>query len=364
MLLLITLLAFVLAVFIYLKQSKFGRTPSGERLERVKKSPHFREGAFQNLSPTPNFTEGATYPKVMREVLFGKKTRVKPAVALPALKTDLHALEPSDNVLVWFGHSSYFMQVDGKRILVDPVLSGAAAPIRSFMPSFKGTDVYAVADIPDIDYLFVSHDHWDHLDYPTIVQLKPRIGQVICSLGIAEHLERWGFEHSKIIEKDWNEAITLNDGFSAHTAPARHFSGRGLARNKALWTAFVLQTPTLRIFIGGDSGYDTHFAEIGAAHGPFDLVILECGQYNKNWKYIHMMPEEVVQAAQDLGAKRLLPVHWGKFPLSSHAWDEPMIRVTAAAKNAGMPLLHPLIGEKVDLNDEGQVFSAWWLGIA
>ncbi len=364
MLFILSLLAFVLVTFIYLQQPKFGRTPSGERLERVKKSPHFREGAFQNLSPTPNFTEGATYPRVMREVLFGKKTRVKPAGILPALKTDLHALNPSENVLVWFGHSSYFMQIDGKRILVDPVLSGAAAPIRSFMPSFKGSDAYNVADIPDIDYLFISHDHWDHLDYPTIVALKPRIGRVICSLGIAEHLERWGFEPARIIEKDWNEAIALGDGFSAHTVPARHFSGRGLARNKALWTAFVLQTPTLRLFIGGDSGYDTHFAEIGAAHGPFDLVILECGQYNKNWKYIHMMPEEVVHAAQDLCAKRLLPVHWGKFPLSSHAWDEPMIRVMVAAKANGMPLLHPLIGEKVNLNEEEQAFSAWWVGIA
>ena len=356
-------LAFVLVTYIYLQQPKFGSTPAGERLERVKKSPYFREGAFQNLNPTPNFTEGATYPKVMREVLLGKKTRVKPAGTLPALKTDLHALEPSENVLVWFGHSSYFMQIDGKRMLVDPVLSGAASPIRSFMPSFKGSDVYTAADIPDIDYLFISHDHWDHLDYPTIVQLQPRIGMVICSLGTAAHFERWGFEASRIIEKDWNEAIPLDDGFSAHTVPARHFSGRGFARNKALWTAFVLQTPTLRIFIGGDSGYDTHFTEIGAAHGPFDLVMLECGQYNKNWKYIHMMPEEVVSAAQDLRAKRLLPVHWGKFPLSSHAWDEPITRVNAAAEKAGLAIWYPMIGEKVDLKNETPVFFKWWEGL-
>lgn len=363
MFLLVVVLLFILAVLMYVRQPKFGSIPVGERLQRLQNSPHYSAGSFQNLNVTPNFTEGSGYVTVMREVLFGKDARATPAGVLPSVKTDLHALRPDENVLVWFGHSSYFLQVDGKRILVDPVLSGAASPLRFTMPSFAGTDIYTVADFPDLDYLFLSHDHWDHLDYTTIVGLKPKVGKVICSLGVGAHLERWGYTLSGILEKDWNETVLLDDGFTVHTVPARHFSGRGFVRNRALWTAYVLQTPSLRLFLGGDSGYDTHFVEIGATYGPFDLVMLECGQYNRNWKYIHMMPEEVVQAARELRAKRLFPVHWGKFPLAMHAWDEPILRVTAAAKNAGMPLVHPMIGEQVNLTNEEQVFSEWWVGI-
>jgi L-ascorbate metabolism protein UlaG (beta-lactamase superfamily) len=363
MLIILALLAFIGIVLLYVRLPKFGKMPSGNRLERVKQSPNYRAGKFQNLSHTPDLTEGVSYPAVIRQFLFSKQNRTKPSAILPSIKTDLHTLRPDENVLVWFGHSSYFMQVDGKRILVDPVLSGAASPFRFTTPSFDGADVFAVDDIPDIDFLFISHDHWDHLDQQTIMQLKPRVQQVISGLGTGAHLERWGYDPAKIIERDWNETIDLGDGFTAYTVPARHFSGRGLTRNQAIWTSFVLQTPTMRIYIGGDSGYDTHFAEIGAKHGPFDLVILECGQYDKSWKYIHMMPEEVPQAALDLRAKRLLPVHWAKFKIANHPWDEPMIRAMAANERLGIPLIHPMIGEKVDLRDEEQVFVKWWGGL-
>ena len=363
MLILLILVLLVVTVFLYVQQPKFGKTPAGERLEQVKKSPHYRDGKFQNLNHTPDLTEGVGYAEIMRKFLFSRKERPKPASRLPTVKTNLLALRRDENVLVWFGHSSYFMQIDGKRMLVDPVLSGAASPIRSTTRSFPGADIYSVSDLPDIDYLFISHDHWDHLDHATIVQLQSKVGQVICSLGTGQHFERWGYTSSKVIEKDWNETILLGDGFVVHTVPARHFSGRGLVRNKALWTSFVLQTPSMRIFIGGDSGYDAHFATIGAKYGPFDLAILECGQYDPMWKYIHMMPEEVPQAARDLRARRLLPVHWAKFEIANHPWDEPMIRVVAASKNMGIPTLHPMIGEKVELKSDSQVFSAWWEGI-
>lgn len=355
----IAIIGLLLMTYSYMQQPKFGKTPTGERLDRVKKSPNFRDGKFQNLSHTPDLTEGVGYLGVMKEFLFGDKSKVKPPAPLPSVKTDLFNLNPSENVLVWFGHSSYFMQVDGKRVLVDPVLSGAASPLKFTTRSFGGTDVYTPDDIPEIDYLFISHDHWDHLDYETVVRLRPKIRTVVCGLGIAEHLEHWGYAQSQIIERDWNEEIMLDAGFVVHTAPARHFSGRGFSRNQALWTSFVLQTPTHKIFIGGDSGHDGHFAEIGAAHGPFDLAILECGQYDKSWKYIHLMPEEAVQAAQELGAKRLLPVHWGKFALANHDWDDPIIRVSAQAQAQKMPLCTPLIGEKMELKNERD-FSAWW----
>ncbi|MBC7774764.1 MAG: MBL fold metallo-hydrolase [Phycisphaerae bacterium] len=363
MLIILVLLTLIGVVYAYVQLPKFGKTPSGERFERAKKSPNFRDGKFQNLSHTPDLTEGVGYFEVIRKFLFAEKERTKPTSPFPTVKTDLHTLHQDENVLVWFGHSSYFMQIDGKRMLVDPVLSGAASPFRFTTPSFKGTDVYTAADIPEIDFLFISHDHWDHLDHQTILLLKPKIGQVICGLGTGAHCERWGYDASKIIEKDWNETIPLGEGFVVHTTSARHFSGRSFVRNKALWTSFVLQTPSKRIFMGGDSGYGTHFADIGKAHGPFDLAILECGQYDKNWKYIHMMPEEVPQAAQDLRAKRLLPVHWAKFEIANHPWDDPIIRVAAASKSLGIPFLHPMIGEKSDLDSETQVFSEWWKGV-
>jgi L-ascorbate metabolism protein UlaG (beta-lactamase superfamily) len=214
--------------------------------------------------------------------------------------------------------------------------------------------------MPEIDLLFISHDHWDHLDYKTLVKLKPKIKQVICGLGVAGHLELWGYNPAIIMERDWYEAIILNDGFKVNTVPARHFSGRGLKPKQSLWMSYVLKTPTMQIFIGGDSGYDTHFAEIGKTFGPFDLVILENGQYDKSWKYIHLMPEEVLQAAKDLNAKRLLPVHHSKFAIANHAWDEPLEQITTLNKTFGLSIMTPMIGEQVNLKDHEQVFSEWW----
>jgi L-ascorbate metabolism protein UlaG (beta-lactamase superfamily) len=172
-------------------------------------------------------------------------------------------------------------------------------------------------------------------------------------------LSTGGYDVNKIIEKDWNEEIILDNGFIVHTTSARHFSGRTLRRNKSIWLSLVLQTPSKKLFLGGDSGYDTHFADIGSKHGPFDLAILECGQYNAYWPYIHMMPEETVQAGIDLKAKKILPVHWGKFALSLHDWDKPVRRVSAEAVKKNIPLIHPLIGERVDLDNPAPSVK-WW----
>jgi L-ascorbate metabolism protein UlaG (beta-lactamase superfamily) len=251
------------------------------------------------------------------------------------------------------------MQIDGKKILVDPVFSGSASPFSFMVKSFAGSDIYAPDDFPEIDYLFITHDHWDHLDYKTLTELQPKVKQVFTGLGTGAHLERWGFDHNKIKEYDWNEKSIPDSGFVVTYFPGRHFSGRGFKRNQTLWGAFVLETPNKKIFIGGDSGYDTHFAKIGAEHGPFDLVLLECGQYNKSWKYIHLMPEETVQAAIDLKAKSLMPVHWSKFALSLHAWDEPIERIVKEANRLNFPIIHPMIGELVNLNDFGSQ-TEWW----
>ena len=229
--------------------------------------------------------------------------------------------------------------------------------------AFEGSDIYTPADIPEIDYLFITHDHWDHLDYKTIIQLKPKIKKVICSLGLGEDLEYWGYNPAIIIEKDWNEEIVLDSGFKAYTLPSRHFSGRGFVRNKTLWTSFVLQTRSLKLLMGCDGGYGTHFKEIGKTFGGFDLAILENGQYNKNWKNIHMQPEEVLQAAKDLHAHRVLPVHSSKFALALHPWDEPLKRITALNTPKEFVLITPIIGEQVNLNDSTQKFSHWWENI-
>jgi L-ascorbate metabolism protein UlaG (beta-lactamase superfamily) len=353
----------VLAVFVFMQQAKFGKLPSGKRLARIEKSPHYKNGAFENLNNTPMLTDGITYFGVLKEFMLAEKKRNKPTDTIPSIKTNLLTLDPNQNVLVWFGHSSYFIQLDGKKILVDPVLSGAASPIAFTTRAFTGTDAYSIDDLPEIDYLFISHDHWDHIDYETIQKLKPKVKKVICGLGVGEHFEYWGYDTTMIEEHDWNTKITLDSGFSAHVVPARHFSGRGFTRNKSLWASYVLKTPSAQIYIGGDSGYDNHFAEIGKFFGEFDLVILENGQYDKSWKYIHMMPSEVLKAAQDLHAKRLFPVHSSKFALANHAWDDPLKQITEYNKSINLPLVTPIIGELVNLNDSTQKFAHWWEGV-
>jgi hypothetical protein len=242
--------------------------------------------------------------------------------------------------------------------LVDPVFSGAASPIKATTRSFKGSDVYNVDDIPAIDYLFITHDHWDYLDYETVLKLKPKVKKIITSLGVGAHLESWGVAPEMLIEMNWGDKTELEAGFMVNNTSARHFSGRGFKRAQSLWSSFVFTTPTKKIFIGGDSGYGPHFKRIGAAFGPFDIAILECGQYDAHWKYIHMMPEETAQAAKDLNAKWLMPVHWGKFRLAKHAWDDSIKRVTVAAKKENVPIVTPMIGEKVYLRNP--VTGAWW----
>ncbi len=345
---------------IFINQAKFGKHPSGKRLELVKQSPNWKDGAFQNLSPTPALTEGVSFFKVFREFFFGKKIDVKPTKTIPSDKVDLSHLDPTKDVLVWFGHSSYFLQIDGITFLIDPVFSGTASPVSFTTNAFEGTDRYKVEDLPAIDYLLITHDHWDHLDYETVIQLKPKVNQIICSLGTGEHLEYWGFDTSKISEKDWNETIKFPKNVTIHTAPARHFSGRGFKRNQALWTSYILEVNEKRIFIGGDSGYDTHFKQIGQKYKSFDLAILENGQYNKNWKYIHMMPEEVLKAAKELNTKILFPVHSSKFALASHAWYEPLEKITSLPKDSNFILITPKIGSLVSPTDTNQVFDKWW----
>jgi len=262
--------------------------------------------------------------------------------------------------VIWMGHSSYFMQLDGKKVLVDPVLSGYAGPVSFTTKAYKGSDVYTTDDIPDIDYLILTHDHWDHMDHNTLIKLKPKIKKIITGLGNGAHLERWGFNKEKFKEEDWNTEIQLDEGFTAHVLPSRHFSGRGLKRNQTLWASFALITPSAKIFIGGDGGYDTHFADIGEKFGSFDLAVLENGQYGEGWRYIHLLPNQVAQAAIDLNAQTLLPVHSAKFTLSMHNWDEPLAKISKHPVKKSIRIITPMIGEQVNLKDTSQKFTKWW----
>ncbi len=361
--LLVVAAVLTIAVVGYMRQDKFGKAPSGERLTRLQKSPHYRDGQFQNLSFTPTLVEGTSMVKVFYDFFFKTVPGVRPLDSIPSVKSDLKSIPADANYLVWFGHSSYLMQINGKRILVDPVFSGNASPVPGTNTSFAGTDRFTVNDLPDVDYLFISHDHYDHVDYETLVALKSRVRKVICGLGVGAHFEHWGYERSRIDERDWYESVQLDSGFIVHTEPTRHFSGRGFTRNNTLWMSYVLETPSVKVYIGGDSGYDTHYADIGRRHGPIDLAILENGQYNVAWRYIHNLPEDVLRAARDLQAKRIFPVHSSKFKLAYHPWDEPLIKVSEYNSEYNFPLVTPIIGEVVNLNDTTQQFRQWWVGV-
>ena len=357
----------ILAIMIFtgvyfINQPQFGKAPSGERLERMKKSPQFKDGKFQNSHFTPTLTEGYSMAGILYKQLFGNLPNRTPIKKIPSIKTNLKNLNSEEDILVWFGHSSYFIQIEGKKFLIDPVFSGNASPIPGSVKAFNGSNTYQVSDLPEIDYLLITHDHYDHLDYKTILELKSKVKTIICGLGVGSHLEYWGYNADKIIEKDWDEEEVITKEIKIHTISARHFSGRGLTRNNTLWLSFVLETSKSKIFLGGDSGYDTHFSEIGQKHGPFDIAILENGQYNVAWEAIHLLPEQVLKAATELNVKRVIPMHSSKFKLAMHPWDEPLEKVFASHQNGdfNFNLATPKIGEKVDINNSNQVFSEWW----
>jgi L-ascorbate metabolism protein UlaG (beta-lactamase superfamily) len=336
----------------------FGRQPSGPRLERIKRSPHYREDHFQNLAETSLIAKDASYIRMTLE-FFSKGKDREPTRDIPSVKTNLKQL-PASPSIIWFGHSSYLLHYGEKNILVDPVFSKRASPVPfAGSKSYPGTSAYSAKDLPDIDVLLITHDHYDHLDYNTIVTLKEKVKQFITPLGVGAHLSHWGIADEKIVELDWWEHVPLFHDTSITATPARHFSGRGLVRNKTLWTSYVLTTPDHKLFIGGDSGYDSTFKTIGEKFGPFDVAILECGQYDLQWPQIHMMPEETVQAAMDLKARVLMPVHWGKFTLALHAWHDPIERALKHARQLGVTVTTPRIGEPVILGNTLPA-SPWW----
>lgn len=335
-----------------------GRLPSALQLAEFAASPQWKDGSFQNIEPTQVMRPGTSYPKLLREALRRPKT-VKPNNVLPSVRLDLHRLPDNAPQIVWFGHSSYLIAHRGYRILVDPVMFGTSAPVSFIGNPFATTTPYSPEDIPTIDLLVLSHDHYDHLDYVTLGKLKGRIRRVVCPLGVSAHLLYWGFDQKIISELPWNTRLDVAPDISLTALPARHFSGRVFTRGKSQWSSYALQLREHKLFLGGDSGYDNQFKVIGDNHGPFDIALLECGQYGLDWPLIHMFPEETARAAVDLRTRRLIPVHWGRFVLSNHAWDEPIERLTRAAKGAAFELITPTIGAATELGAVA-VSNSWW----
>ena len=354
------LMSLLLGAGAYLQHPKFGAHPEGERLARVQRSPNYADDGFRYPIATPILAEGTSLFSILAGNLSGKVENLRPTAAIPVIKTDLKALDGTQDTVVWLGHSSYFVLFAGKRILIDPVFSHYASPVSFSTQAFDGTNRYGVDDMPEIDLLLITHDHWDHLDHATVTALCGKVRRAIVPLGVGAHLERWGYAREKVREADWYDKLDVDTGLTIHLVPARHYSGRWLTRNKSLWAGFVLESPTRRILFSGDTGYGPHFEELAQRFGGFDLAALDMGQYDPRWPYIHMTPEEAAQAAKDLHAKVLLPAHVGRFTIARHAWTEPFERISAASEGKHYRLATPLIGKRLRVGDDGQRFARWW----
>jgi L-ascorbate metabolism protein UlaG (beta-lactamase superfamily) len=256
----------------------FGKRPFGARLKRIETSANYKNGVFQNTEKTTVTSKAASLIKMTRAFLNKPKT-VRPNTILPSVKTKIVNKESDKTSVIWFGHSSYRIQSKNFTVLVDPVFSGHASPFSFAIKAFEGADIYHIQDFNVIDLLVITHDHYDHLDYETVVGLKDKVKKIITPLGVGAHLEYWGFDPAIITELDWWEHTTIEKDIEITACPARHFSGRDFIRAKTLWASFALSIHGRKIFIGGDSGYDAQFKIIGDKHGPFDLAILENGQY-------------------------------------------------------------------------------------
>ena len=354
-LIIIALVILVLAagIWIFLRTPQFGRAPDGENLARIEASPHYHEGRFHNFVP-----RSARNPDASRTVL-GKAADLRPDQPLPAAEMDLLSLERDADVLVWFGHSALFIQVNGIRFLVDPALV-SGSPVFFINRPYQAEAGFSPDDIPEIDYLLISHDHFDHLDYQTIKQLKERVGKVVCGLGTGSHFRHWKFADEDIIELDWNESREIAGDITIHALTARHYSGRAsFGADNTLWVSFLIEAPQATIYVSGDTSYGPHFAEIGARFA-IDLAIIEFGQYNEAWRDSHIMPDEIAQVMDDLGAKRSFMTHNSRFVLSRHPWHEPLDIVAALQEESGYGVITPQMGEYVYLTDFSQEFTKWW----
>ncbi|WP_210521475.1 MBL fold metallo-hydrolase [Hymenobacter terricola] len=343
---------------------QLGGKPTKTEVQTYIKSGHYDEkkGEFFNLIPTRELT-GGSMPSVMWKFLFHKSPQAEPSRQLPTQPLDSLAITRKTPEMVrvtWFGHSASLVEIAGQNILLDPMLNIEMGPVSWATPNrYNRTLAIAPEKLPAIAAVLISHDHYDHLDYATIRKIQDKVGHFYVPLGIGPHLRRWGVPAERITEMSWGDSAKI-PGLTLRCTPSRHFSGRGLGnRNSTLWCSWVMQAPAKRVFYTGDGGYGPHFAAIGRQYGPFDLALVECGQYNDSWADIHMRPEQSVQAARDVRAAVMLPVHWGAFTESLHAWNEPVTRATTEAARLGQVITTPHLGEPVTLGT-ALPQQHWW----
>jgi len=364
--LLIIVIVFAISIYLFMKTPVFGALPSGKSLEKVKNSKNYIDGEFRNKEKTELLTDTKKTPiKRLLEFAFEKDPEgTVPKIALPSVKTDLKTLDPNEDLIVWFGHSSLFIQIAGKKILVDPVFSKYASPVPFSNKAFEGTNIYTVDDLPEIDILLITHDHYDHLDYPTVKKLKEKVAKVIVPLGVDAHFLRWDFDEEKIVTVDWDDEVTIDDNLKIYALETRHFSGREFSnRNQSLWVSYLIEEKyndnLYRLFLSGDGGYSPRFKGFKEKFQNIDLAVMEAGQYNEEWALIHSLPEDIIKEVRDMEVTKLFPIHNSKFKLSKHPWDEPLRKLDDFTINTNIQLLTPMIGEKLYLHKENS-FKKWW----
>ncbi len=339
----------------------FGARASGLRLERMRSSPRYADGTFRNVAPvTPGLKKGTVTPTIA-EFLWGGQRRTPPG-PLPSMSPLTEWTRRAETGLraTWLGHSTVLLEIDGTRVLTDPVWGERASPVTFAGPRRFQPVPVPIAALPPLDAVVVSHDHFDHLDYPTILELAKLDVPFVTSLGVGAHLEAWGVPAARITELDWWEEVELRSGLTVTAAPSQHFSGRGLSdRNSTLWSSLVLRGPRHAVFFSGDTGLTPEYALIRDRLGPFDLVMLEVGAFHPAWGDIHLGPENALEALALLGGKSFLPVHWGTFNLAIHAWDEPAETLLRLAPARGAHLVMPRLGQPVEPSRAESV-SPWW----
>ncbi|TFV56198.1 hypothetical protein E4P42_20080 [Mycobacterium sp. PS03-16] len=340
--------------------ASLGATPA-EINAVAARSPQFRDGAFVNLEPSATMSLDAEQRRMlMRELVIGND-RGRPGRPIPVL-TPAPAGAPADLAASWQGHSTVLVEVDGYRVLTDPIWSRRCSPSRTVGPERMHDMPVPLEGLPAVDAVLISHDHYDHLDMDTILGLARTQWAPFCvPLGVGAHLRKWGIPEARIVELDWNESHRLGD-LTLTCTPARHFSGRLFTRNTTLWSSWAITGPRHRVFFGGDTGYTDSFSRIGAEHGPFDLTLMPIGAYHPAWPDIHMNPEEAVRAHLDMtdrGAGTLLPIHWATFRLAPHPWSEPVERLLAAADAEGVAAVVPKPGQRAD-RETSHTIDPWW----
>lgn len=364
-----TLIA-AIAIFLFLPLGckpiiSLGQNPEGEDLKKIEALPNYRNGEFQNLEriPQPVSAQPANRrgPQWLRmtKYLFGKPKITRPAKRIPVVITDLKNTTYEKPTVTWFGHSAVLLKTRTANILFDPSFNRSVGPIAGLVKAFEGTNAYDYRDMPEIDALVISHDHYDHLDYTSVKKLKKKVKRVIVPIGVGSHFRKWGYDPKKIIELNWNESFRINDSVVITATPAHHRSNRTFEQRKTLWASYVVQADNHKIYFSGDTGYSKHFKLIGDQYGPFDLALLECGQYNSRWSQSHMLPSQTVQAAADLRANMIVPIHWAKFAESDHAWNEPPQLLLASADSAKQKVTIPFIGQPYTIGTTIP-FIKWW----